>query len=341
MDRDFGNFAGRYQQYSRKADPRARGAKVVIKNFAPLEDKLARKAKENDSSSSKHPASELVSLFQDIQNYKKGLEEQLEKYSFEKLSKQEHFKLKLEEFNALSNEIRIIARENGVDLEGKTPNAVSHEEEKAIIDELSKVSASKPAEQSNEETIYLAQEVTPEDCQVMSKRLDAIERKVQLINSKIGDKEVFRGKPIGQSFAEETDVISMLDPVVAGDLVRKLEIIAENIEKEAKERRSNYFSSVQKEQLAQFFENFAGSDSSFLNGSEPNHVALAVEALEANQLILNNACLFLKEIRNLSERLEEILRDSTENQTILTDLKTSIEENMLRISENLKIISRA
>lgn len=349
MASEFGNFSGRYQQFSKKAEPRGRGAKVTIRKFPSFESSIYGQANRVEQQKINYPIENLISLYSDIKRYKEEFQKQFEKSLRGKLIGEQNFSAKMKELNKLISEIEQYAAEKGIVIDEKSIKITNAAlEEKEAIDALLKVceatgSNKNPNKESNKDdkdTIYLSQETSAERMHLSIKILDVISSKMRALEMLIGNKEMFKLKSLCATFQEELTNLNFLNPSEANDIIKKVEIVAENIGRESQDRRSNYFTPQQKEQLAAFFEKFSSIYAEYQSGIETNHVATTVEVIESSQELVGSACLFLKDLKTLGQALEYILRNSSEDKATLKELITQIRENAARIEENLKILGK-
>lgn len=320
---DINLYTARFSQFLKRSDSHARAANAGVEKFFGVEGPGLTAPGAGTGAA----AGQLTALIDDIALYVRELREGGGVPSAA-------VQARLAEVDELRHSVEAFAAAQGLALQ-PVPAAVPAE----LIAALRAAAEPLPQPPAGPHALCVSAEVEEAGAERLGRRLRTAAAKLEALELLIGGRAPFQAKSVCLAVQEELRATAYLDPAAATDVLRRLELVADEVGRQANDRRMNYFTQQQKQELARFFAEFREAQEEFAAGAESNPVSAAVDALEASQPLLQRAVAHFSEGRDLAEALGQLRREAEENGAALAALQAQMAENCALLEENLRLLS--
>jgi len=289
-----------------------------------------------------NPFEDLRDLHKDISAYLQQLTSTEGTASSQRIVGKTYLNEQIDDLKAILGEIELFAKEKNIALD---PRAISNQAEfghkvqkvKAKVQKLGEIHHQAPAP-ANE--FLLTRELENERKLLLLKKTDVLSAKLQKLESLVGNKEMFKSKSMCAQFEEESNNLLLIDPQEIAHIIKKLDVVVNELKRSTAERKMHYFTKEQKDDLKQFLDDFFKSGDKLYLNQIGGYVAKIVELVETNAEVINEVSEMAENLDNMRQLIEKTTAQAKENASLLSQLKDQMDINSKQIDASFKAIKR-
>ena len=323
--------------------------KVEIKVFEPRDVFVKNKLSDKKEMLLDFPLENLKGLYKDVKFYKTELTKDSKNPIRIRLMGAADLQKKLNELDEILREIEEFAESANINLNEDDISGYKFLKVKRTdIEEQSKL-LNTPDENTDDNTdnIILTNDLSEKQKELLSYRLDILISKLKNLEDIIGIKDVFKDQSVFAKFQQSINDINLLDPETIAHTIKKLEMVVSDLKKMIEDKKMNFFSKTQKNELVQFLDNleelatdiFNEMEKDYQKAEDNSRVIKTIQMLENSANDIEAFSQSIERMNNQKSLISHNVSISQDNNAILTNLKQKRAENKEVIQKNLNEFS--